>query len=406
MKRLNRWAYAAVGVIVLVFAGLVYAWTVLQAPIAASFPAWTKGQLSLTFTITMSSFCIGGFLGGKAQKKLSCRVLVWFSAVLFLVGFFIASKATSLAALYLGFGVLAGAASGISYNAVMSSVSGWFPDKPGLISGLLLMGFGMSSFLVGKVYTALTPSDGGDIWRTNFLIFGAVLCAVMLLAGFFIVKPENTQSPRMGKTTVTSYEEIPTSVMLKRGSFWKFILWATFLTVAGLAIISQGTPMALEADPDLSMDTVATIVGLLSIFNGIGRILFGGLYDRLGYRKTMLVGGGLFLLAMVLLIAALTSHSVVILILAYVMTGLAYGSVTPTNSAFVGQFFGRENYPSNFSIVNMNILVASFGSTAAGTVYDATQSYLMVILSVIVLIVLGTLISCTIKPPKTVVKAV
>ena len=402
MKRTSRWLYAAVVVVVLLLVGLVYAWTVLQAPIAAMYPDWSKGQISLTFTITMAMFCIGGFLAGKAQRKLSCRVLVWLSAVLFLGGFALASVAQSLLVLYLGFGVLAGAASGISYNAVMSSVSAWFPDKPGLISGLLLMGFGMSSFLVGKVYTALTPSDGSAAWRTSFLVFGILLCVVMLVAGFFVKKPgSDFVLPTADKgRAAASFEEVTTGEMLRRGTFWRFLIWATFLTVAGLAIISQGTPMALESCPVLSMGSVATIVGLIFICNGVGRILFGGLYDRLGHRRTMLFGGALFLAAMLLLLAALGLHSLTLLILAYVVTGLAYGCVTPTNSAFVGQFFGRENYPANFSIVNMNILVASFGSTAAGAVYDATQSYTAIILIVMVLIAAGTAVACTIKAPK------
>ncbi len=401
MKQLNRWVYAIVGAIGMMLVGLVYAWTVLQAPISASFPEWTKSQLSLTFTISLSSFCIGGFLSGRAQKKISCRLLVWISAVMFLLGFFITSRANSLLPLYLGFGVLGGAASGIAYNAMMSSVSRWFLDKPGLISGILLMSFGMGSFLVGKIYTAVTPSDGSDAWRTSFLIIGIILCVALAIVGLFVVKPDETPSTSKKNTVSNSYEEVTTGVMLRRASFWKFFIWATLLTIAGLAIISQGTPMALEVNPNLSMGTVATIVGLLSICNGLGRILFGGLYDKLGRFKTMLFGGVLFLVATGLLILALTSHSVVVLVVSYIVTGLAYGCVTPTNSAFVGQFYGRENYPSNFSIVNMNILIASFGSTAAGAVYDATQSYLMVIIITAALIAVGTVVSCTIRDPKT-----
>lgn len=402
MKSHYRWGRVVVGVAVLLLAGLVYAWTVLQAPIAACFPDWSKGQLSMTFTITMAAFCIGGFVGGQLQKRLSCRTLLWMAAVLFLLGFFLASRAEGLLLLYIGFGVLAGFASGVAYNAVMSSVSAWFPDKPGLISGVLLMGFGMSSFLVGKVYTALTPSDSGDGWRSSFLVLGIVLCVVLAVAACFIAKPDSSWTPpaAAGGRKTESYEELSTSAMLRRGSFWKYILWATFLTVAGLAIISQGTPMALEVCPELSMDAVATIVGVLSIANGLGRILFGGLYDRLGRFKTMLLGGGLFLLAMALLLAALSSHALWLLTAAYVLTGLAYGSVMPTNSAFVGQFFGRENYPANFSIVNMNILVASFGSTAAGAVFDATQSYQAIILIVMGLLVVGGAVGCTIRTPK------
>ena len=73
MKQLNRWVYAIVGVIVLLFAGLVYAWSVLSTPIAAEFTGWTKAQLSLTFTLVMILFCIGSLLCGLLAGKLSAK---------------------------------------------------------------------------------------------------------------------------------------------------------------------------------------------------------------------------------------------------------------------------------------------------------------------------------------------
>lgn len=155
--KLNRWIYAAVGVIVLLFAGLVYAWSVLASPIAAEFTQWSQAQLSLTFTICMTLFCLGGFVGGLLSGKINVKINVWAAAVLFFIGFFVASRATSLTGLYIGYGVFAGFASGLAYNAVMSTMSKWFPDKQGLISGILLMGFGLGSFIIGKVYQAYTP---------------------------------------------------------------------------------------------------------------------------------------------------------------------------------------------------------------------------------------------------------
>lgn len=122
MKQLNRWVYAIVGVIVLLFAGLVYAWSVLSTPIGAEFTGWTKAQLSLTFTLVMILFCIGSLLCGLLAGRLSAKNAVRLGAVLFLAGFFIASRCQSPLTLYLGFGVLCGLGSGLSYNAVMSTM--------------------------------------------------------------------------------------------------------------------------------------------------------------------------------------------------------------------------------------------------------------------------------------------
>jgi OFA family oxalate/formate antiporter-like MFS transporter len=404
MNYLNRWVYAVIGIVILLFAGLIYAWTVLQAPIALMFPDWTKGQISLTFTITMFCFCIGGLVGGMMQKRLKPQILVWISAVLFPAGFTIAAAANSPIMLYLGFGVLAGLASGLAYNAVMGSVSRWFPDKQGFISGILLMGFGLSSFIIGKVYTAVTPADGSDAWRTTFKLFGIVLFAAMALGGFFVVKPDNKwKGPNLlnTKKIKNTYEEINAGEMLKRPSFWLYFVWATFLSASGLAIISQGTPMAMQACPGITMGTVATTVGFISVFNGAGRIIFGALFDKIGRFWTMLIGGIVFIISMILLLAALSNHSMVILASSYIVTGLAYGCVTPANSAFTNLFYGQKNYPANLSIVNMCLLIASFGSTIAGIVFDITKSYTAIIVIAIVFIVLGTIISCFIRKPKT-----
>ena len=411
-KPMNRWVLAIIGVIVLVFAGMVYAWTVLSAPIAAQYPEWTKAQLSLTFTLVMFCFCIGGVVGGILSKKFKPWVILISSAVLFILGFFIASRATSLIVLYIGFGVLAGFGSGFAYNAVMTFVGKWFPDKQGLISGILLMGFGIGAFIIGKVYTALTPSDGTGAWRTSFLFLGIITAVIVAVSMFFISAPPlDWQAPAPKKASkkkpVQSYEEINTITMFKRSSFWLFFLWAICLSAAGLMVVSQGTPMAMESmqitaesATAAQMGSIATIVGFISIFNGVGRIIFGFLFDKIGRFLTMLLGGIVFIVAMLLVIWALKGHSTVVLVFAYIASGIGYGCVTPTNSAFASLFYGMKNYPVNLPVINMNLLIASFGSTIAGAVYDSSGSYVTVIILVIGLLVVGTILGFFIRKPK------
>lgn len=402
MKQLNRWVYAGVGVIVLIFAGLIYAWSVLAAPIAAEFTQWSKAQLSLTFTIAMALFCLGGLVGGLLSGRINVKINVWVSAVLFLLGFILASKTQSLFMLYLGFGVLGGFASGLAYNAVMSTMSKWFPEKQGLISGILLMGFGIGSFIIGKVYAAFTPAEIGG-WRKSFFIFAIILFVVLLIGGFFFVKPGKDFAPPSGKIKEKKNREegmdVNAGVMLKRPSFWLFFIWAILLSAAGLALISQAGGVAREVAPDQSAGTIATVVGLISIFNGIGRVLFGALFDKLGRTKTMLLVNVCFMISVIIVILGLITGSFPVLIVSFVCCGLSYGGITPTNSAFINSFYGATNYPVNFSIVNLNLLVASFGSTIAGALYDASGSYLSTFYVLIGAILVGTLCSCLIKKP-------
>ena len=93
MRSASRWIYVAVGCVVLLFSGLVYAWSVLSGPIAAEFPHWSTAQLSLTFTIVMSFFCLGGLTCGALSARISPRIFLWISALLFLAGFLLGGMA-------------------------------------------------------------------------------------------------------------------------------------------------------------------------------------------------------------------------------------------------------------------------------------------------------------------------
>ena len=399
MKQLNRWVYAIVGVIVLLFAGLVYAWSVLSTPIAAEFTGWTKAQLSLTFTLVMILFCIGSLLCGLLAGKLSAKNAVRVSAVLFLAGFFIASRCQSPITLYLGFGLLCGLASGLAYNGVMSTMVKWFPDKPGLISGVLLMGFGGGSFLIGKLYQAWTPAGIGG-WRTSFVVLGIICCVVLAVCSFFFVAPGadfTVPAGKGGRAVAAPREDIKPAVMLKRPAFWLYYVWAIAVSAAGLALISQASGVVWEASADQTAASVATIVGLIFICNAVGRVLFGGMYDKFGRSLSMQLVNGLFILTSVVLLLAMSSRRVVVVIIGFVIGGLAYSGVTPTNSAFCRAYFGPTSYPVNFPLINSNLIFASFGSTISGALYDASGSYSSTFFLIIGLAVAGILCSLAIS---------
>ena len=400
MKHLNRWVYAIVGVIVLLFAGLVYAWSVLSTPIAAEFTDWSKAQLSMTFTIVMIMFCIGSLLCGLLSGKLSAKMSVRIGAVLFLLGFFLASRTQSLAMLYIGFGVLCGLSSGLCYNAVMSTMVRWFPDRPGLISGVLLMGFGGGSFIIGKLYQAWTPVEIGG-WRASFLVMGIIIFVVLAICSFFFVAPGAdfvAPAAKNGKAAVKAAgKEYKPLEMVKKPSFWLYYVWAIALSAAGLALISQASSVVWEASASQTAGAVATIVGLISICNALGRVLFGGMYDKYGRSLSMQLVNILFIVTSGVLILALTAKSVVVVIIGFILGGLAYSGVTPTNSAFCRAYFGPANYPVNFSLINSNLIFASFGSTISGALFDASGSYNATFFLIIGLAVVGILCSLAIS---------
>ncbi len=404
MKNLNRWVYAIVGIIVLLLAGLVYAWSVMSKSIGASRPDWTAAQLSLTFTLVMAFFCIGCLIAGILAKKVSPKIYVLFSGILFLAGFLIAGMTgTSPAMLYLGFGVLCGLGAGFAYNAVMSTMSAWFPDKQGLISGILLMGFGLSAFIVGKVFAAVTPSDGSNAWQATCRVLGIIIVIVMVVCCFFFVKPGADFKPPAAAEKKVMREpasDINSAAMVKKASFWLYYIWAILISASGLVLVSQASGIATQVGTAVSDGNIATVVGLISICNGIGRVIFGALFDKKGYRLTMIVDMIIFIAACALLALALTSDSFLLIVAGFMVGGFAYGGVTPTNSAIISDFFGRTNYPMNFSLVNTNLLIASFASTIAGKLYDASGSYLTNIFLMFGVIIVGFVVFLGIRRPK------
>lgn len=371
-KHTHNWIHAAAGVLVLMLAGMVYAWSVLSAPIASDYPQWTQTQLSFTFTLVMLMFCAGCTVGGLASGRLKPPRCVQISAVLFLVGFLLAAQAHSLLLLYIGFGGLCGFASGFAYNAVLSSIRLWYPDHQGLISGILLMGFGIGAFLIGKGYQAYTPQELGG-WRRAFSVLGVMIFLALAACSRWIVCPARAQKDvRCGRDDAQEY---PPRRMLRTAHFWLYYLWVVALSTAGLALVSQAGGIAREVGVTQSAARITTAVGLISVANGVGRVILGFLYDRIGRRLTMLAICALYFAAGGVLLLALARHSFALVLLGFVLGGLGYGGVNPTNSAFILSYFGSRNYPVNFSLINTNLLLSSFGGTIAGALYDHSCSY-------------------------------
>ncbi|MBE5944780.1 MAG: OFA family MFS transporter, partial [Lachnospiraceae bacterium] len=146
-----RWFNLAIGVVAMLFAGVLYAWSILKAPLATEF-GWGTSQLALNFTLAMSFFCVGGLLGAQLSKRAGSRIALIIAGLLSASGFILTAllRDASVVMLYISYGVLAGLGIGIAYNVLIATVSAWFPDKKGLCSGCLMMGFGASDLILGN----------------------------------------------------------------------------------------------------------------------------------------------------------------------------------------------------------------------------------------------------------------
>ena len=153
----KRWLYLAAGVFAMLFSGVLYAWSILKVPFKENF-GFDESVLSLNFTLTMCFFCLGAFFGSLICKKIGVKITLVIAGLLVGAGFVSTGLLTAQSSqwlLYITYAILAGSGIGISYNVVVSTVCSWFPDRKGFCSGCLMMGFGISTLLMGNVISIL-----------------------------------------------------------------------------------------------------------------------------------------------------------------------------------------------------------------------------------------------------------
>ena len=388
-----RWLYLAVGTAALLFAGVIYAWSILKAPLAAEF-GWSASALSLNFTLTMCCFCLGGMLGGVLNRRLGLRTACIISAVLSAAGFLIASGMDdSIGVLYFSYGFMAGLGIGIAYNCIISTVNAWFPDKKGLASGVMMMGFGASALVIGSAADALiaSPSLG---WRSAYRVIGIALGLVLVLAALILKKAPEAEPVRKNDPEAES-TDLTTAQMLKTVTFWKGMLILIFLAAVGNTVISMAKDLALSVG--LAAGAATTLVGILSVCNGLGRVITGAVFDRFGRRTTMISANIMTICAAGITLLSILTGSAALGVAGLCLTGLSYGTCPTISSAFTSEVFGTRYFPMNFAVMNCNLIPASFIATGASLINAASGGYAASFILLLTLSVLALLLNLSIR---------
>ena len=373
-----RWFYLVVGVIAMLFAGILYAWSILKAPFAAEF-GWSTSELALNFTIAMCFFCTGGLLGARLAQRTGHKAAIILAGVLAALGFVLTSSLSgaSVTVLYLTYGVLAGLGIGIAYNVVISTVSAWFPDKKGLCSGCLMMGFGASALVLGNLANALFNSALG--WRTTFVVLGAAMGAVLVIAALLLKKPgadvvlPQPQAARSAGAEDFEHNEYTPVQMLRRPSFWMSFGFFTCLAATGSSVISFAKDLALSVKATEAL--AVTLVGVLSVCNGLGRILAGALFDVIGRRKTMMVASFLSICAAGITLFAVSVGSLPLCILGLCLSGMSYGFGPTITAAFISAFYGMKNFSTNMALMTFTGMSSSLIATVANNLLETSGGY-------------------------------
>ena len=397
-----RWFYLIIGVIAMLFAGVLYAWSILKSPLSLEF-GWGTSELALNFTLAMSFFCIGGLLGAQISKRAGHRIALITAGILSAVGFILTAslRDTSVVMLYISYGVLTGLGIGVAYNVLIAIVSAWFPDKKGLCSGCLMMGFGASALLLGNAADALFKSTLG--WRSTYIILGVAICVVLFLAALLLKKPGQETvlpQPKLTKTasTETFEQKDYTSVqMLCRPSFWMAFVCISFLAAVGSSVISFAKDLALSVQAPESL--AVSLVGVLSICNGLGRISTGALFDTIGRRKTMLCANILTICAASVTLLAVSVGSLPLCIVGLCLTGMSYGACPTITAAFTSSFFGMKHFSDNMALMTFTVMCGSLIATVSNKILEVTGGYPATFLMLLTITAVALILNLFIRKP-------
>lgn len=355
--RKTRNIQLVVGIAVMLCTGAIYAWSVFVPALQEAF-GWNASQTSLVFTFTILFLNIGSFLGGNLVRRLGVRAVIAAGAVMLLVGIAGSSFTSSHAFLVVTFGVLTGTGCGFVYNMLLSTVAKWFPDKSGFCSGALLLGFGMGGMVFGTLVGQLVTTLG---WSATFMAIGIPIAAISMLAAFVIRAPREDEMAQLpapkGKGGVVQGASFTTAQMLRNSQFWIFVARVLLMIAAGLAIVGNATPLATEVG--VPRELAVLMASAISLANGLGRIIFGAIFDRMGRRFTLVFDAAVFLGAISLLYLAGLTHSVPVMAASFMVLGLSYGGIASCNAAYILGTFGPANYASNFGAFNLANMFAS-----------------------------------------------
>ena len=397
-----RWFYMAVGVIAMLFAGVLYAWSILKSPLAAEFK-WDDTALTLNFTLAMTFFCVGGLLGAQISKRFGHCVALISAGVLSAAGFILTAvlNGVPIVVLYITYGLLAGLGIGIAYNVLISTVSAWFPDKKGLCSGCMMMGFGASALVLGNIADAMFKSAIG--WRFTYVILGVSILIVLVLAGILLKKPSadmtfvKSGTDKKVNNVETEQKEFTSKQMLGRLSFWMAFICISLLAAVGSSVISFAKDLALSVEAPEAL--AVSLVGILSVCNGIGRILTGAVFDVIGCRKTMICANILTICSAGVTLLAVLIGSLPLCIIGICFVGLSYGACPTITSACTLSFFGKKHFPNNMAIMTFTVMIGSFIATASSEVRQASGGFTGVFIMLLALTLVALVLNIFIRKP-------
>jgi MFS family permease len=356
----NRFLVPPAALAVHLSIGQAYAFSTFNLPLTKLFGIthsapgdWDLKQMGWVFSIAIAILGLSAAVFGRWVERVGPRQAMFTAALCFGGGFLVAAFGIHLHQLwllYLGYGVLGGCGLGIGYISPVSTLIKWFPDRPGMATGMAIMGFGGGALIAAPLSVLLmdhfkTATSNGVL--ETFVAMGVIYFMFMMIGVYAVRvpaadwKPEGWSAPAQPKPLVTS-ANVAVDAAWRTPQFW--LLWVVLCmnVTAGIGVLGQASPMIQEIfNGRVTAAAAAGFVGLISLFNMVGRFFWASASDYIGRRNTYMI---FFLLGIVLYSSVPTLGalgSIPLFVAAFCVILSMYGGGFATIPAYLRDMFGN-----------------------------------------------------------------
>lgn len=381
------------GAILSLINGILYSWSVFMLPIEQA-TGWTRPQTSLVFTFILIFFGMGMMSGGFIMRVIGSRLTAAIGGMMLMIGFVVSSCVTEPWQLIMAYGVTAGFGIGMANVVPIAVGVSWYPEKRGLVCGIMAFCLALGTLLLGSGLASMLIKFIG-ISRT-LQVMGVLAFAFAMYASYYLKMPVLENVPR---STHDDGNSLNTLQMVKTTSFRLVWLWELALQTGGLMIIGHIVPYAVEQGASAAQGSLA--MGVYAVANGFGRLIFGSIYDRMGFRFAMLSDAACMITGLLFLVFLPAKLGFAGLLLAVVVIAMAFGGTIPQFSAFIAQNYGPAYLQSNIGMTATVFFVAGFaGPFLGGCLYALTGGYQVAILTAAAMVVPGIIAVIKVRPEK------
>jgi len=371
----NRWFVVLGAVLIQLSLGAIYAWSVFTP--ALQDEGWSRLDTQIVFAVGLASFALVMTVAGRLLERIGPRKLAAAGGLTLGSGYALAGLlgATDFWTVCFGVGLIGGAGIGLGYVVPIAVGMRWFPDKKGMITGLSVAGFGFGAMGWVKIAGAWGHLIEKTGLSGTFLIYGAAFASLILLGSFWMRMPPKgwapANAPAKVQATAKGRQNYTVIEMLRTPQF--YIVFMIFAVSAGAGLMSIGLmklyPMeALEASGYSALEASAIAGTAMAVFfslaNGLGRIVWGSLSDRIGRRRSVLILTG----SQALFLFAFTSMAgnQYLLYLGAALIGFNFGGNFALFPTLTADIFGTERVGQNYPFIFLSYGVGGIAGPILG----------------------------------------